>query len=77
MEDYYFIYIPNINKETITSTERDQNSFFVSQEGYVMEAPKGHFPVTKKKKKKKGCSYCQPSASLLRGTSFQQFARFT
>lgn len=48
-EDYYFISIPTINKETIKSTKRDQNSFIVSQEGYATEAPKGHFPLAKKK----------------------------
>lgn len=49
IENYYFISIPNICKETITSTKRDQNSFIVSQEESRHRSSKGPLSFSKKK----------------------------
>lgn len=77
-QDYYFISVPDTNKNPITNPKKDQNSFFVSDEGYDIEAPESRFPFVKKiKGGGGGNSYFQPPASLLWGTSFQPFARFT
>lgn len=50
-QDYYFISISDTNKKTITNPKKDQNSFFVSDEGYDIEAHESHFPFVKKKKR--------------------------
>lgn len=47
-QDYYFISVPDTNKNPITNPKKDQNSFFVSDEGYDIEAPESRFPFVKK-----------------------------